>query len=126
MWSKIRGALSRYQLIIAAILMLCSPLSVFSETQEAQKDEAQNNTQPQIQAKTVMVVPIVPQGAPRYTGLLMTKLVEQNFARTEVLLPSVLAQDLVTAARVGDLAEELDRQERNSRLIELGSRQGVR
>ncbi|MCF7948861.1 MAG: hypothetical protein K9M94_09780 [Spirochaetia bacterium] len=115
MWSKNRGALSRYQLIIAAILMLCAPLSLFSQTQEAQN-----------KAKTVMIVPIVPQGAPRYTGLLMTKLVEQNFARTEVLAPSVLAQDLVTTARVGDLAEELDPQERNSRLIELGSQQGVR
>src|SRR6056297_3985302 len=103
MWSKIRRTLSRYQLIIAAIFMLCAPLSVFSQAREAQKSEPKNNTQPQIQARTVMVVPIVPQGAPRYTGLLMTKLVEQNFARTEVLLPSVLAQDLVTAARVGDL-----------------------
>ena len=126
MWSKIRGALSRYQLIIAAILMLCSPLSVFSQTQEAQKDEAQNNTQPQIQAKTVMVVPIVPQGAPRYTGLLMTKLVEQNFARTEVLSPSVLAQDIAATTRVSELAEELDPQERISRLIELGAQRGVR
>ena len=115
MWSKNRGALSRYQLIIAVILMLCTPLSVFSQTQEAPK-----------KAKTVLVVPVVPQGAPRYTGLLMTKLVEQNFARTEVLSPSVLAQDLVTTARVGELAEELDPQERNSRLIELGTQQGVR
>ena len=126
MWSKIRRTLSRYQLIIAAIFMLCAPLSVFSQAREAQKSEPKNNTQPQIQAKTVMVVPIVPQGAPRYTGLLMTKLVEQNFARTEVLSPSVLAQDIAATTRVSELAEELDPQERISRLIELGEQRGVR
>src|SRR6056297_302438 len=126
MWSKSRRTLSRYQLIFAAILMLCAPLSLFSQAREAQTREPQNNTQPQIQAKTVMVIPIVPQGAPRYTGLLMTKLVEQNFARTEVLSPSVLAQDIAATTRVSELAEELDPQERISRLIELGEQRGVR
>src|SRR6056297_2148280 len=126
MWSKIRRTLSRYQLIIAAIFMLCAPLSVFSQAREAQKSEPKNNTQPQIQAKTIMVVPIVPQSAPRYTGLLMTKLVEQNFARTEVLSPSVLAQDIAATTRVSELAEELDPHERISRLIELGAQRGVR
>src|SRR6056297_3018459 len=126
MWSKSRRTLSRYQLIFAAILMLCAPLSLFSQAREAQTREPQNNTQPQIQAKTVMVIPIVPQGAPRYTGLLMTKLVEQNFARTEVLSPSVLAQDIAATTRVSELAEELDPQESIYRLIELGAQRGVR
>ncbi|MDZ7794337.1 MAG: hypothetical protein U5P10_11800 [Spirochaetia bacterium] len=115
MWCRNREALSRYQLIIAAILMLCAPLSVFSQTKEAQN-----------KPETIMVVPIVPQGAPRYTGMLMTKLVEQNFSRTEALSPSVLAQDMVITSREGELSEELDPQERNSRLIELGTQQGVR
>ncbi len=77
-------------------------------------------------AETVLVVPVVPEDAPRYTGLLLTKLVEQNFKRTEVLSSSVLSVSSEAAEQNKMLAQSLSTNELVARLVSIGEQKQVR
>lgn len=120
MWWRIGPSVSRHTYLLAAGVLFFA-VGVLSAQDQAPSDESND-----IQAKSVLIVPIIARDAPRYTGLLLTKLVQENFARTEVLSPSALdAPDLSEPAE-DTFPTDLDPREISARLTELGRKRGSR
>lgn len=72
----------------------------------------------------VTVVPFVAQGAPGYTSMLMDKLVQQNFDRTDVLKSGVLAKKDSPTGR--DLPSDIPEEVIVQNLIKIGKKDGSR
>ncbi len=120
MWWQSSPSVSRHTYLLAACALFLAA-GVLSA-----QDQAPAGDSNEIKAESVLVVPIIARDAPRYTGLLLTKLVQENFARTEVLTPSVLdAPDLSEPAE-DTLSADLDPREISARLTEIGIQQGSR
>ena len=50
-----------------------------------------------VEPRTISIVPMIAEEAPGYTALVLTKLVQQNFDRTEALTSSLLSDDVLPA-----------------------------
>jgi TolB-like protein len=75
----------------------------------------------QFQPESIAVAPIIARDAPRYSALLLTKLVQENFRRTEVFTPTVLSEESLAG-----MSADFDPQKITARLTELGNQQGTR
>jgi len=52
---------------------------------------------PAVEPRTISIVPMIAEEAPGYTALVLTRLVQQNFDRTEALDSSLLTEDVLPA-----------------------------
>ena len=116
----------RYLLAVSALFFVVAVLSAQDQASATEPGERSPEGSDEIQAESVLLVPIIPRNAPRYTGLLLTKLVQENFTRTEVLTPTVTEPPELSAPVEESPPVELDPDEITSRLTEIGRQQGNR
>jgi len=136
-----KGTVLQYKRVCAAALMLIIPLIVCAQTGTATGTQTATQSAPEATTTEaapegevnkelssapaeVAILPIISKDAPAYTGLLITKLLEQNFSRTEVLAPVALPRSSDATEENKKLADELSRDQLTEELAAIGNRQG--
>ncbi len=128
MWWRSGPSASLHTYFLAVCVLLCTTSLISAQDQAAATEPGERSPvgSDEIQAESVLLVPIIPRNAPRYTGLLLTKLVQENFTRTEVLTPTVTETPDLSAPVEEFPPVELDPDEITTRLTEIGRQQGNR
>ncbi|MGC9313843.1 MAG: hypothetical protein ACP5IA_14240, partial [Sediminispirochaetaceae bacterium] len=83
-------------ILLMSFVFLLPAAAQESETPaEAGSEAAAAAAGPAVEPRTIAIVPMIAEEAPGYTALVLTKLVQQNFDRTEALDSSLLTEDVL-------------------------------